>query len=451
MSAAGLGTQRLGVAWEDGALVVVAPVGDGGEPPARWTVVRPEPGEAVAAAAIEAAIAAAGIRPGPAILALGGDAIVVKPLSLPPAPLAALAAALAEDGDRYFLSPAPPRCYGIMGAPRPEGRWAVAAAAEEVESLVAILAAAGVRVMAVTASCAVYRAAARFLARDGVAIAGLVRAWEGVAEWVGYDEDGRLSDYRRWDADVGESPAPWREAWVPGETPVAVVTDEPEAVSDDRAAEAHGPAEDDARAITLPARGLQRPARLLGALGAALVDPRDEDLPDLVPAVTRERWRRVSARRTKLLATAVVALAVLFVALWGARQHAQGERLAAGMEAVRAEADETLTMRAEVERISRQLVAYREARAGRTDYLALFQTLSVALPADAWLATVEERPPDTFVLSGYATRASDVLAALAGVPALVDVRAERPSAPTRLQGRPVESFTLAVELADGSP
>lgn len=164
---------RLGLAWEDGVLFAAA-VED--RSTIRTAEARPAQAEPLRAEDIAQALADAGITPGPATLALGGDAVAIKAIALPPVPAATQVEILRQDGDRYFLLPEPPRAYGLWD--REDGEaWACATSEKLVHELLAALEESGLEVRAVTAAPAVYRDAHELLAADASSDAeGVIRA-----------------------------------------------------------------------------------------------------------------------------------------------------------------------------------------------------------------------------------------------------------------------------------
>jgi Tfp pilus assembly protein PilN len=428
---------RLGVAWEAGRLVLAQVVKTEDGFVLRSAEV-PESGAQLTPDAVIAALESAGFDARRATLVLGGDATVVKPVALPPVPPETQLAILRQDGERYFLLPPPPRCYGLWKGHHDGDTWVVAASEEEVRSLVGTLEEAGLVVEAVTLAAALYRDGVRFLMPDGTVVpSAVVRSRDGVHEIVTF-RGGRLSGYRRvegetddWQKALAEAPAP--------DGPVALVTDD---------AEPAARAVSDRTVAVLGRPGVERPAHLLGALAAALADPTPDDLPDLMPPAVHEGRRRASTRRTARLAATATFLLVLLLGLLALRRDRQDARLAEEMAAVQAEAEPVIAMRTDLERISRELIAHRRIVDERTDWLALLQELSLALPEDAWLAALEAREDGEVVVTGYARSAGDVLTALAASPRLGEVRFENQAARTQVAGRPVESFSLAVEWID---
>lgn len=438
---------RVGIAWESGRLVCAQVVEGEAGTAVRWVdlpapaAVAPLDAEPSAgpfdAEALGAALESAGIDARRATIAVGGGVAVVKPVVLPPVPAPTRLAILRQDGERYFLLPPAPRCYGLWGETEDGGTWVAAAPEEALRSLVAAVEGAGVAVDAVTLGPALYRDALRFLlGRDAVVPRTVARSADGAHEIV-TSRAGRVMAYSRWEGEAYGVLEPLDE--LEPETSVALLTDD---AGDTRLLAA------DPRFVVPETPGVERPAYLLAAIGAACADPELGELPDLLPPSVREGRRRASTRRTAAFTAATAFLVVLFLALVAFRRDRRDDHLAEELAVVQAQAEPVIAMRTDLERISREIVAHRQVVRERTDWLELLQELSLALPEDAWLAGLEAREDGEVVVTGYARSAGDVLTALTASPRLGEVRFQTQAARTQVAGRAVESFSLAVEWID---
>lgn len=384
--------RRLGLEWRDRTLTAVElEVGADG-PSVVGSVRRSWPPDVpVTPDSVRAALSEGGVGPGRAVLALSGRDVSVKPLWLPPLPDPPLLSMLREEGDRYFLLPEEPRCYGLFPAGRqggegepPDGeraRWAVAAPASEVAGLLDVLEEAGVHVSRVTASAAL----------DPSRGAGTARAVpEGGADAA------------------------------------------------DRGAAAAG---------VRPDPGLPAAGTFAGALAAALSDPTSDAGPDLVPMQVRRARRRRSRRTTAALAAAVAVLLALAAWLGDRRGERREAMVEAQLREARAAAAPVIERKEAVARVARQVSAFREATERRPSHLRLLTSVTGALPGEAWIASYVSRDDRReALLTGYAPSATAALAHLADLPGVEAARFERPTRKVDVADATFESFTVSLTL-----
>lgn len=447
--------RRLGLEWRGGVLTFLElEVGDAGREvvaAARW--VPPDDGS-ISAAALASTLSDAGLDGGPAVLALGGSATLVKPLWLPPLPDATLAEVLREEEERFFLWPEGPRCYGFFPAAPGEAerddangqrpRWAVAASATEVKELLDALEGAGIHVRRVTATEALYPDLAAGVSGDsGRAASGTaLRITKDGGEWVRF-RDGVPEDIRRLEPDDlrgEETPLPRGDADTTEAGRWILLADADRAAS---VAVSTGN-----REVVRPDVGGEDGGCFGGALAAALAERSSGSPPDLMPPEVRRVRRRRSRRTTAVLAGTVIALLALCLLLADRRAERRDALLDRQVEAARAAAAPVVQKRETVRRIARRLAAFRDATSERTSHLDLLASLSRALPEGAWLVSyVAGKEDGEVLLTGYARSATESLARVSELGVVDAVRFQRPTRTVDVGGDVLESFTLAVTLS----
>lgn len=442
--------RELGLEWRGRTLAAVELEESPGGPTVAGSARRSWPPDApVTSEGVREALSEGGIGPGPAVLALGGPEVSVKPLWLPPVPEPTLASMLREEGDRYFLLPPGPRCYGLFpagtaagGREEAEGerrRWVAAAPAPEVTGLLDALEGAGVHVRRVTASEAVYPALARLATAGSAWPEAVLRVTEEGAERVRY-RNGAPEEILRLDPGAAGEDAPGR-----GERP--------------------GPAADGGRLLLLadpgngppasaglvrPDLGLPEAGSFAGALAAALSEPDPGEGPDLMPVEARRTRRRRRRRTTAALAGAVALLLALAVWLGDRRGERREALVDRQVREARAAAAPVIERKAGVARVARQLAAFREAAGSGPSHLRFLTSVSGALPEGAWIVSYVSRDDRReTLLTGYAPSATRALARLSELPGVEAVRFDRPTRKVEVADATFESFTVAVTLGTG--
>jgi general secretion pathway protein L len=163
---------------------------------------------------------------------------------------------------------------------------------------------------------------------------------------------------------------------------------------------------------------------------------------------------RSSGSLVRLAAFALVgSLVLLGAALAGSEIHARSvvlgdrERAAVLLEARLADLDE---LRERLFALRREAVLVAQRLAAAPSVLSLLETLSRALPDDAFLSELE-LSGDRLRIAGFATNAAPLVPLLEELPALEDVRFQAPSSKTILEDpefgrREVERFVLAARV-----
>ena len=156
----------------------------------------------------------------------------------------------------------------------------------------------------------------------------------------------------------------------------------------------------------------------------------------------RERRRRQARLSLRRLGWAVVILwiiaAVAAVLVHGSQQRAVRRELASlsGPVAALREARREVTLATET------VVALGEAEARRARSAGVLTAISAALPDSSFLASLEIEPDGTGRLTGYARRASEVLARLDAAQAVVAPVLENQRSREMVAGREWEAFSI---------
>jgi len=162
----------------------------------------------------------------------------------------------------------------------------------------------------------------------------------------------------------------------------------------------------------------------------------------LTTAELARRWLRSSRRR--LFAAVILLAAATFFLVFSVDAHRSrvSDRLEADIESLSAPGGSVLSLQAEADRLNRDLTTVSEIVKQRLDPLEVLLAVSVLLPEDAYLRTMEVTG-DQWRLDGYAGDAAALIPTFEASASFEEVRFIRATNRVRLGNENYEDFSLA--------